>query len=113
MPVGSVGSQSGTSALYMQLYRNANLSAARSSAANPAQPNTPVEPVSPVRSVKPDAAVRQPVPVEEPSLPTANELNNAADNLARMRIQYAEETAPVDMQTAAQAALQPGVETLS
>lgn len=112
MQVGAIGSQSGMSALYVQLYRNANLSAARTRAANPSQPNAPVEPVSPVRAVKPDAAVRMPVPVEEPSLPTVDALNNASDNLARMRIQYAEEAAPADAQTTAQAAVQPGVNTL-
>ena len=113
MPIGPIGSQGGMSAAYLQFYRNANLSAARSRAANPSQPEQPVAPVPPVRSVKPDAAVRLPVPVEEPSLPTEQALNNAADNLARMRIRQAEESAPSDMQTKAQAAVQSEAETLS
>lgn len=108
MPIGAIGSQSGLSAIYAQSYYAAKLSAARSSAASPAQPNAPVEPVSPVRAVKPDAPVRMPIVVQEPSLPTVDDLNNASDNLARMRIQYAEEAAPAAMQSAAQQ----GVNTL-
>lgn len=108
MQVGAVGSQSSLSALYAQSYYAAKLSAARTAAANPAQPEAPVEPVSPVRAVKPDVPVRMPIAVGEPSLPTVDALNNASDNLARMRIQYPEEAAPADMQTMAQR----GVNTL-
>ena len=80
------------SGIYRQAYYAANISAARTAAANPAQPNTPVEPVDEVRRVAPDAAVRRPVAVQEPALPTVDDLNNASDNLARMRIQSPEET---------------------
>ena len=62
----------------------AHLSAARSPAAGRSRPETPVEPVSAVRCVSADAPVRFPVP--EPTLPGVEDLNNAAEHLARMRI---------------------------
>ncbi len=94
--VGLSSAASGLSALYRdrlsaarsQAYYAANVSAARSAALNPAQPDAPVEPVSPVRAVKPDAAVRMPVAVSEPRLPTVDDLNSAGETLARMRVQY-------------------------
>ena len=94
--VGLSSAASGLSALYRdrlsaarsQAYYAANVSAARSAALNPAQPDAPVEPVSPVRAVKPDAAVRMPVAVSEPRLPTVGDLNSAGETLARMRVQY-------------------------
>lgn len=82
----------GTSAIGQQAYYASRISAAYAAAANPAQPNAPVEPVSPVRRVAPDAAVRVPVSVQERRLPTEDDLNNAADNLARMRVRYPDET---------------------
>ena len=99
--VGLSGAMSGLSALYRdrlsaarsQAYYAANVSAARSAALNPAQPDAPVEPVSPVRAVKPDAAVRMPVAVSEPRLPTVDDLNSAGETLARMRVQYPGEDA--------------------
>ncbi len=96
----------GMSPVWRQAYYASNVSAARASAANPAQPETPVEPVSAVRKVAPDAAVRQPVAVEEPRVPTEEALNNAADTLARMRIQYAEEPPQADGQAVPQALIQ-------
>ncbi|MBR0311367.1 MAG: hypothetical protein IJQ98_03130 [Oscillospiraceae bacterium] len=94
--VGLSSAASGLSALYRdrlsaarsQAYYAANVSAARSAALNPAQPDAPVEPVPPVRAVKPDAAVRMPVAVSEPRLPTVDDLNSAGETLARMRVQY-------------------------
>lgn len=91
--IGAIGSYGGISGLYRQAYYAANLSAARSAAANPAQPDTPVEPVSAVRRVAPDASVRMPIAVQEPSLPTVDDLNSASETLARMRVQYPEEAA--------------------
>ena len=102
--IGAIGSSGSMSAVYQQAYYAAKISAARTAAANPAQPETPVEPVDAVRRVAPDAAVRQPVAVQEPSLPTVDDLNNASDNLARMRVQYAEQAEPVDARTEEQAA---------
>ena len=104
--IGAIGSAGNLSAIYQQAYYASNVSAARSAAANPSQPETPVEPVGAVRRVAPDAAVRQPVAVQEPTLPTVDDLNNASDNLARMRIQSAEpadEAESAEMQTAEQA----------
>lgn len=100
--VNAVG-YGGMSVAWQQAYYTSNLSAAKASAANPAQPDAPVEPVSAVRRVAPDASVRMPVAVQEPSVPTEDDLNNAADTLARMRIQYADEAASADGQTLAQA----------
>ena len=62
--------------------------AAAAPAPVPAQPEAPVEPVSPARSVKRDESVRVPVSVQEPRIPGEEALNNAVDNLSRMRIQY-------------------------
>ena len=73
-------------------YYASKIAAAHSAAANPSQPERPVEPVTPVRRVAPDAAVRMPVSVPEPRIPTEDDLNNAADTLALMRIQYPEGT---------------------
>ena len=81
--ISAIGSQ-----FNMQAYYAANISAARTAAANPSQPNAPVEPVSAVGRVTPDESVRMPVAVQEPALPTVDDLNNASDNLARMRIEY-------------------------
>ena len=99
------------SGIYRQAYYAANISAARTAAANPAQPNTPVEPVDEVRRVAPDAAVRRPVAVQEPALPTVDDLNNASDNLARMRIQSPEESEAAEAQTAEQAQAQEPAQT--
>ncbi len=93
----------GISPVWRQAYHASNVSAARASAANPAQPETPVEPVSAVRKVAPDAAVRKPIALQEPQLPTEESLNNALDVLARMRIQYAEESSQLEGQTSSQA----------
>ncbi|MBE6908543.1 MAG: hypothetical protein E7474_02900 [Ruminococcaceae bacterium] len=93
------------SAAWRQASYVSNLSAAKSAAANPSQPEAPVEPVSSVRRVSPDAAVRTPVSVQEPRVPDEAELNNAADNLARMRIQYEQEAENADKQDLAQAGL--------
>ena len=99
--IGSFGGMSGISAMYnnrisanRQADYAASAAAARTAAANPSQPNAPVEPVSAVRAVAPDASVRMPVAVQEPALPTVDDLNNASDNLARMRIEYPEAEAP-------------------
>ena len=81
----------GMSVAWRQFYYASRVSAARSAAANPAQPERPVEPVSPVRRVAPDAAVRIPFAMREPRVPTEDDLNNAADTLARMRIRFPEE----------------------
>lgn len=99
--VGLSGTASNLSAMYRdrlnavrsQAYYAANVSAARAAAVNSAQPNAPVEPVSPVRAVKPDAAVRMPVVLSEPRLPTVGDLNSADETLARMRVQYPGEDA--------------------
>ena len=100
--ISAIGSQ-----YNMQAYYAANISAARTAAANPAQPNTPVEPVSAVGKVMPDASVRMPIAVQEPTLPTVDDLNNASENLARMRIEYPEEAEQSDMQGLAQAQGEP------
>lgn len=106
--ISAIGSQ-----YNMQAYYAANISAARTAAANPSQPNAPVEPVSAVRQVAPDTSVRMPVAVQEPTLPTVDDLNNASENLARMRIEYPEEAAQSDMQGLAQAQSEPqGVEAM-
>lgn len=89
--IGALGASGGMAGAYMQAYYLSHISAARSAAANPAQLESPVEPVFAVRRVAPDAPVRQPVPVREPRVPQVEDLNNAADNLARMRIQPPEE----------------------
>lgn len=81
----------GMSVAWRQFYYASRVSAARSAAANPAQPERPVEPVSAVRRVAPDAAVRIPVAVQDPRVPTEDDLNNAADTLARVRIRFPEE----------------------
>ena len=105
--IGAIGSQ-----YNMQAYYAANISAARTAAANPSQPNAPVEPVSAVGRVMPDASVRMPIGVQEPTLPTVDDLNNASENLARMRIEYPEEAA--DMQGLSQAQSEPqGIDALT
>lgn len=91
--ISSISSAGSMSAVYRQAYYAANVAAARSATANPAQPELPVEPVSAVRRVAPDAAVRQPITVREPVLPTVKDLDNASDNLVRMRIQFPEKAA--------------------
>ncbi len=88
--------------VYQQSYYLSNIAKARSAGVNPAQPETPVEPVDEVRPVAPDASVRQPVAVQETRVPSEEDLNNASDNLARMRIEYAEESAPAEEQPASQ-----------
>ncbi len=82
----------GLSAAWQQSVYASRIAAAHSAAANPAQPERPVEPVAPVRRVAPDAAVRLPIAVKEPRVPTEDDLNNAADTLARMRIQFPAES---------------------
>ena len=100
--IGAIGSSGGMSGLYLQAYYASHISAARSAAVNPAQPETPVEPVSAVRRVAPDAPVRMPVAVREPALPTVDDLNSASENLARMRVQYPEGAALAGAQTEGQ-----------
>lgn len=73
-----------------------NLSAARSNAASPARADTPVEPVEPVKPLPADVPVKFPVSLPEQRLPTVEDLNNASEQLVRMRIQY-----PEDEETAA------------
>ncbi len=96
--IGPVGSAGGMSAVYLRAQYAAHLTAARSAAANPAQPEKPVEPVSAVRQTAPDTPVRLPIAVGERRLPTVDDLNNASENLARMRMQYAGETAQAEPQ---------------
>lgn len=96
--IGSLGAISNLSAMYRdrlsagrsRAYYAANISAAYS--ANPAQPELPVTPVTPVRAVQPDTVVRMPIVVQEPRLPTVDDLNSAAETLARMRVQYPEDS---------------------
>ncbi len=88
--INAVG-HGGMNAAWQRSNYISHIAAARSAAVNPSQPETPVEPVSAVRRVAPDAAVRVPVAVQEPQIPTEESLNNASDNLARMRIQHEEE----------------------
>ena len=110
----------GISAAYAQSYY-ANLAAFRAHSANPGRAETPVEPVSRVQRLPQDVPITQPVPAAaETRLPTASALNNAADNLARMRIEYtaggAPETAePLSAQTppAAAPAAPDALETLA
>ena len=90
--IGAIGSSGSLSGIYRQAYYAANISAARSASVNPAQPETPVEPVSAVRRVAPDAPVRQPLAVQEPRIPTVDDLNTASETLARMRVQYPGDT---------------------
>ncbi|MBO4914583.1 MAG: hypothetical protein J5449_05190 [Oscillospiraceae bacterium] len=103
--INPVGYGGNVSAVWRQADYNAKVSAAYTAAANPSQPDSPVEPVSAVRRVAPDAAVRVPVAVQEPQIPTEAELNNASDNLARMRIQYPGEAESALGQTMAQAGI--------
>ena len=67
-----------------------NIAAMRRNAIRPAQPDTPVEPVAPVKrtAAATDTAALFPFARKETALPTVADLNNAQDNLARMRIQY-------------------------
>ncbi len=102
--VNAIGYGNNLSARWQQSYYASRISAARTAAVNPSQPEAPVEPVSAVREVAPDRAVRMPIAVEEPRVPTEDDLNNAADNLARMRIQYAEEETSAQEQDMAQTA---------
>ena len=79
---------------------SANAAALRANAVNPSQPNLPVQPVEPVGRVTGNAAVRMPVNVSEPRLPTEADLNNAQENLVRMFVQYPESVqAPMSAQT--------------
>lgn len=78
---------------WQQFYYAARIAAVRSAAVNPAQPNHPVEPVSPVRRVAPDTAVRIPIAVREPRVPTEGDLDSAVETLAHMRIRFSTETA--------------------
>ena len=86
--ISPIGYNPNLSAVRQQAYYASRVSQAYSAAANPAQPEAPVEPVSPARSVKRDDSVRVPVSVQEPRIPGEEALNNAVDNLSRMRIQY-------------------------
>lgn len=88
--VNAVG-YGGMSVAWQRSIYASRIAAAHSAAANPSQPERPVEPVEPVRRVAPDAAVRMPVAVPEPRIPTEDDLNNASDTLARMRIQFPED----------------------
>lgn len=102
--INAVGYGGGMNAAWQQSYYASKISAARTAAANPSQPETPVEPVSAVRRVAPDAAVRMPVAVQEPRVPTEADLNNASDNLARMRIQSVETAGAAEESETAEAA---------
>ena len=86
----------GMSPVWLQTQYYSHLSAARSAGANPARANTPVEPVDPVRALPSDVPVRYPVALSSPALPGPEELNNAFDNFARMRIVYPEDEAFAD-----------------
>lgn len=103
--INAVGYGSNLSAAWKQAQYASRVSSAYSAAANPAQPEAPVEPVSAVRKVSPDAAVRKPIAVQEPRVPTETDLNNAQENLARMRVQYPEEAERADGQAMAQAGI--------
>ena len=85
--ISAIGS-GGISAAWRQAYYYMGLSRARSAAANPAQVETPVQSVSPVKAIPADVPVRLPVAAAEIPLPTEDALNNASENLARMRIAY-------------------------
>ena len=74
---------------WLQAQYYLNMSAARRAAANPARAETPVEPVQPVRPLPSDTPVRFPISFAETALPTVDDLNNASENLAKMRISYA------------------------
>ena len=93
----SAVSGAGMSPVWLQAQYYMHLSAARSGGAYAARANAPVEPVEPVRALPSDTPVRYPVALSEPSLPRPEDLNNASDNLARMRIVYPEmeEEAPL------------------
>ena len=78
----------GLSSLWQQARYLYGVSAARAAAANPARAETPVEPVQPVRALPSDTPVKYPVLLAGTRLPTEEDLNNAQENLARMRIQY-------------------------
>ena len=91
--ISAIGS-GGISAAWRQAYYYMGMSRARSAAVNPAQVETPVQPVSPVKAIPADVPVRLPVAVPEIPLPTEDALNNASENLARMRIAYPD-TEPV------------------
>ena len=90
--ISAIGPSMSSPPYYRQAFYASHIAAARSAAINPSQPDLPVEPVSPVRRVSPDAAVRIPVPAQERRLPTVDDLNNAAEHLVRMRIQYPEDS---------------------
>ena len=87
--ISAIGS-GGISAAWYQAYYYMGMSRARRAAANPspAQVETPVQPVPPVKALPADVPVKLPVPVPEIPLPTEDALNNASENLARMRISY-------------------------
>ena len=91
--ISAIGS-GGVSSAWRQAYYYMGMSRARSAAATPAQVETPVQPVSPVKAVPADVPVKVPVAVPEIPLPTVDALNNASENLARMRIAYPD-TEPV------------------
>ena len=80
----------GLSSMWQQARYMCNISAARAAAANPARAETPVEPVQPVRALPSDVPVKLPLTLTaaETRLPTEEDLNNASEALARMRIQY-------------------------
>ena len=83
----------GLSSMWQQARYMFNVSAARAAAANPARAETPVEPVQPVRALPADVPVKLPLSLSyaETRLPTEEDLNNASEVLARMRIQYPEQ----------------------
>ena len=85
--ISAIGS-GGVSAAWRQAYYYMGMSRALRAAANPARVETPVEPVSPVKAVPSEVPVKVPVSVPEIPLPTEDALNNASENLARMRISY-------------------------
>ena len=73
----------------------ANAAALRINAVSPSQPELPVQPVQPVGRITGNAAVRMPMNVPEPRLPTEADLNNARENLVRLFVQYPETSQPV------------------
>ena len=91
--ISAIGS-GGISNAWRQAYYYMGMSRARIAAANPAQVETPVQPVSPVKAIPADVPVKIPAAAAQLPLPTEEALNNASENLARMRIAYPD-TEPV------------------
>ena len=86
--IGGYGYQ--RSAAWQQAYAYMGLGTARAASARGAQPETPVEPVQPVKQVSAGSPTQVSIQVRA-SVPAEAELNNAADSLAKMRIQYGDQ----------------------